>query len=165
MTIAIKNLESILNEHPFFAGMKAEYKELLAGCASNVRFKSGQFILREGGPANAFYLLREGKVALEICPPGRKPIPIQKLAEGDVLGWSWLVPPFRWRFDAHAVGPTRAIALDAQCLRKKCEQDGGLSFDLLTRFSRVMVEHLQGARLQILNHHDKRNGKAENSED
>src|SRR5690348_15067094 len=138
--MAIKNLKEILNEHPFFSGLKPEYTDLLAGCASNVGFKQGQFILREGGEANSFYLLREGEVGLEICPPKRSPVAIQTLAAGDVLGWSWLVPPYRWRFDARATQPTRAIALDGRCLRRKCEKDGDLSFALLTRFSKVMVE-------------------------
>jgi CRP/FNR family transcriptional regulator, cyclic AMP receptor protein len=157
--MAIKNLELILKEHPFFSGMKAGQMDQLVGCASNVRFKSGQFILREGGHANAFYLLREGKVALEIRPQGRRPIFIQTLSAGDVLGWSWLVPPFRWRFDAKTIGAARAIALDAKCLRKKCEADADLSFALLTRFSRVMVEHLQAARLQVLSANGKSTAK------
>lgn len=153
--MAIKNLKEILNEHPFFSGMKPEYTDLLAGCASNVRFKQGQFILREGGEANSFYLLREGEVGLEICPPKRSPVAIQTLAAGDVLGWSWLVPPYRWRFDARATQPTRAIALDGRCLRRKCEKDGDLSFALLTRFSKVMVDHLQAARSHVLSASDK----------
>jgi CRP/FNR family transcriptional regulator, cyclic AMP receptor protein len=157
--MAIKNLKHILDEHPFFSDMKPEYMNLLAGCASNVRFKRGQFILREGQQANSFYLLREGEVALEICPPKRAPVAIQTLSAGEVLGWSWLVPPYRWRFDAQAIQPTRAIALDGKCLRKKCEEDGDLSFALLTRFSRVMVEHLQAARSQVLIASDKREAK------
>ena len=99
-------------------GMKQEHMDLLVGCASNVRFETGQFILREGEEANSFYLLRQGKAALEIHAPGRGPISIQTLGAGEVLGWSWLVPPYRWRFDARATELTRAIALTANaCAR------------------------------------------------
>lgn len=149
--MTIENLEHILIEHPFFVGMKQEHMDLLVGCASNVRFEAGQFILREGEEANSFYLLRQGKAALEIYAPGRGSISIQTLGAGEVLGWSWLVPPYRWRFDARAIELTRAIALDGKCLRQKCEKDSELGFELLKRFSQVMVEHLQAARFQLLN--------------
>jgi CRP/FNR family cyclic AMP-dependent transcriptional regulator len=146
----MENLERILVEHPFFRGMKEEHLDLLVGCATNVRFTAGEFILREGEEANLFYLIRHGRVALEIFSPERGPITIQTLGEGDVLGWSWLVPPYRWRFDARAVELTRALALDGECLRKKSENDSCLGYELLKRFSQVMVEHLQAARVQLL---------------
>ena len=147
----MENLERILTAHPFFSGMTPEHLQLLAGCASNTRFETGQFILREGEEANEFYLLRHGKVALEVYAPERGPVTIQTLGEGDILGWSWLVPPYRWKFDARAVELTRAIALDGKCLREKSETDCRLGYELLKRFSQVMVEHLQSARLQLLN--------------
>lgn len=147
----MENLERILVEHAFFAGMKREHLQLLVGCASNVRFEAGQFILREGEEANEFYLIRHGRVALEVATPARGPLTIQTLGEGEILGWSWLVPPYRWKFDARAVELTRAIALDGKCLRQKSESDYALGYELLKRFSQVMVEHLQAARFQLLN--------------
>jgi len=92
----METLERILIEHHFFQGMQDEYLKLLAGCASNVRFDAGQFVLREGEEAHQFYLIRHGKVALEVFAPERGSITIQTLGEGEVLGWSWLVPPYRW---------------------------------------------------------------------
>jgi len=150
----METLERILIEHPFFAGMKEEHMDLLVGCASNVRFDAGQFILREGQEANNFYLLRQGKVALDVYAPERGGITIQTLGAGDILGWSWLVPPYHWRFDARAVDLTRAIALDGKCLRQKCENDCCLGYELLKRFTQVMVEHLTATRLQLLNVYD-----------
>jgi len=150
----METLERILIEHPFFAGMKEEHMNLLVGCASNVRFDAGQFILREGQEANNFYLLRQGKVALDVYAPERGGITIQTLGAGDILGWSWLVPPYRWRFDARAVDLTRAIALDGKCLRQKCENDCCLGYELMKRFSQVMVDHLTATRLQLLNVYD-----------
>ena len=150
----METLERILSEHAFFAGMKEQYMDLLVGCASNVRFDAGQFILREGEEANKFYLIRQGQVALEVHAPGRGSITIQTLGAGEILGWSWLVPPYYWRLDARAVELTRALALDGKCLREKCEKDHDLAYELLKRFSQVMVDHLTATRLQLLNVYD-----------
>jgi len=150
----MEDLERILVEHPFFHGMKREHLQLIVGCASNTRFDPGEFILREGQEANEFYLIRHGRVALEVFGPARGPVTIQTLGDGEILGWSWLVPPYQWRFDAQAVELTRAIALDGRCLREKSERDYALGYELLKRFSQVMVEHLQSARFQLLNVYD-----------
>lgn len=144
-------LDRIISEHPFFHGLSEAHLHLVAGCASNVRFEPGQFILREGQEADQFYLLRHGKVSLEIYVPERGPITIETLGEGEILGWSWLVPPYRWRFDARAMQLTRAVALDGKCLREKSESDHDLGYELLKRFSLVVTERLQSARLQLLN--------------
>jgi CRP/FNR family cyclic AMP-dependent transcriptional regulator len=147
----MESLERILSGHPFFRNLDPGYLQLLTGCASNVRFAAGQFIFREGQEANQFYLLRKGGVALEIYSPHDGPITIQTLSDGDILGWSWLFPPYRWRFDARAVTTLRAIALDGACLRAKSEQDHELALELLKRFSRILEERLQATRLQLLN--------------
>ena len=146
----MQTLEPVLAEHPFFQGLAPEYLRVLVGCASNVRFESGQQLFREGEEANEFYLIRHGKVALEVYVPGRGSITIQTLGVGEILGWSWLVPPYQWRFDARAVELVRAIALDGKCLRTKCEDDPRLGFALLKRFAHVMTERLQATRLQLL---------------
>ena len=65
--------------------------------------KPGTYIFKEGDPANTFYLIREGKVAVEIFAPQRPPIMVATLSEGEILGWSWLLPPYQWKFHAHAV--------------------------------------------------------------
>jgi CRP-like cAMP-binding protein len=147
----MEGLERILAESAFFKGMKKEYLELLAGCASNVRFDAGEVILSEGKVANACYLIRQGKVALEAQGPKRGPITIQTLGSGEVLGWSWLVRPYEWHFDARAIELTRAIALNGECLRLKSENDCCLGYELLKRFSEVMVERLRATRLQLVN--------------
>jgi len=150
----MEDLERFLVVSPFFAGMKKEHLQLLVGCASNVRFDAGEFILREGQAASSCYLIHHGKVALEVFAPRRGPITIQTLGEGDILGWSWLVRPYQWRFDARAVELTRAIALDGGCLRQKSEADCCLGYELWKRFAEVMVERLQAARFQLINIYD-----------
>lgn len=143
-------LEKTLAEHPFFNGLEPRYLQLAVGCASNVRFDAGEFIFREAEEANQFYLIRHGKVSLEVFAPNRGSLVIQTLDEGDILGWSWLIPPYQWRFDAKALELTRAIALDGACLRAKCEEDHDLGFELLKRFAAILGQRLDATRFQLL---------------
>ena len=145
-----ESLERILAAHPFFKGMEPVYHQLFVDCASNVRFEAGEYIFREGEVANQFYLIRHGRVAVEVSTPERGSVIIQSLGEGDVLGWSWMMPPFRWHFDARAVELTRAIALDGRCLRERSEEDHDLGFQLMRRAAQVMEERFQATRLQLL---------------
>lgn len=146
----METLERIIREHPFFSDLASPYADLITGCASNVRFDAGAYIFREGGEANEFYLIRSGKVALEIFPPHRKPIVLATTAEGEILGWSWLLPPYQWKFNARAMEATRAIALDGKCLRTKCEANHDLGYELLKRFAQVIEQRLESTRLQLL---------------
>jgi CRP/FNR family cyclic AMP-dependent transcriptional regulator len=140
----------ILSQHPFFKDLDSKKLQFIAGCASNVRFEEGKFLFRDGEDANNFYVIRAGKVAIEIFSPKRGAITIQTLREGDVLGWSWLFPPYRWHFDAKALELTRAISLDGKCLRNKCEEDHHLGYELMKRFSDVIIQRLQATRIQVL---------------
>ena len=146
----METLEPILAEHPFFRELARPDLHLLVGCASNVVFEAGKFIFREGEDANSFYLIRQGKVALEAVTPERHSVIVQTLGKGEVLGWSWLVPPYHWCFDAKAVDLTRAIALNGKCLREKCDENPRLGYELLKGFARIMAERLQAARMQML---------------
>jgi CRP-like cAMP-binding protein len=144
------SLEKILAEQSLFAGLAPCHLKLLAGCTSNVRYEPEAFIFREGEEANTFLVLRQGEVAVEVFTAERGPVRIETLGVGDLLGWSWLVPPYRWHFDVRAVEMTRAIALDARCLRQKCEEDHDLGYQLFKRFSHVIEQRLQATRLQLL---------------
>ena len=143
-------LEPLLAQHPFFQDLQPDAVQVVLGCASNVRFKAGSWLFREGEAANQFYLIRHGKVALQVFVPQRGPMTIETIEAGEVLGWSWLFPPYRWHFDAQAVELVRAIAFDGQCLRGKCEEDHDLGYDLMQRFAQVMMQRLQATRLQLL---------------
>lgn len=146
----METLERIVAEHPFFAGLDPEFVALMVGCASNVVFKAGTYILKEGDPANTFYLIRAGKVAVEVVAPQHKPIIVSTLEVGELLGWSWLMPPFQWKFHARAVEDVRAIALDGKCLRTKCEENHDLGYEVLKRFAQIIEERLEATRLQLL---------------
>jgi CRP/FNR family transcriptional regulator, cyclic AMP receptor protein len=146
----METLERIISEHPFFIGLDQGFTNLMVSCASNVRFKAGTYILKEGDAANTFYLIREGRVAVEVLAPQHKPIIVSTLGVGEILGWSWLMPPFQWKFHAHAVDDIRAIALDGKCLRTKCEENHDLGYEILKRFARIMEQRLEATRLQLL---------------
>ena len=146
----MNTLEPILAEHAFFTGLEPRSLQVIAGCASHVRFAADHAIFHEGEEATQFYLIRHGKVALETFAPGRGVVPIETLPAGEVLGWSWLFPPYRWHFSARALEVTRAIALDGVCLRKKCEQDHDLGYELMSRFAQTIIQRLQATRLQLL---------------
>lgn len=146
----METLEPILAEHPFFQGLDRKYLQLVVGCAENVRFERGQFLFRDGEVANQFYIIREGRVALEIFIPGGGPLAIDTYSAGELLGWSWLIPPYHWHYDARATEPIRAIGLDGRCLRTKCLDDHDLGFELLKRFAHLMERRLHATRLQLL---------------
>jgi CRP-like cAMP-binding protein len=142
--------ERILSEHPFLKGLAEHHLQLITGCASNMRFEAGKYLFREGEEANNFFIIRQGKVALEVFTPAKGPIIIDTLDEGDVLGWSWLIPPYNWHFDARAVDMVRLIGLDGKCLRTKCESDAALGFELLKRFAHIMEQRLETTRLRLM---------------
>ncbi len=146
----MQTLEPILAKHPFFKELKPEYLRLITGCASNVRFDTGTYIFHEGDDASQFYLIREGKVALELFAAQYGPITIETIEAGEVLGWSWIFPPYRWHFSGRVFEPTRAIALDGKCLRDKGEENHDLGYELMKRAAQIMMERLQATRLRLL---------------
>ena len=141
---------AILAEQHFLSGMEEEHLDAIADCASHVRFEKGQFLFREGEYASRFYIISKGKVALELFAPGRGPVIVETLDDGEVLGWSWLFEPFRWHFDAVAQTDITAVAFNALCLRGKCDANHDLGYELVKRFSQVIVERLQATRLALM---------------
>jgi len=146
----MEGLERIIREHRFFKDLDPKFVALVVGCAKNVRFNAGEYLFREGGPADQFYLLRQGRVALEMVSPSGGAVTFPTLGDGELVGVSWFVPPYRWAYDARALELTRAISLDAVCLRRKLDQDHDLGYDVMQRFVPVLIERLQGTRLQML---------------
>ena len=142
--------------HPFLAGMNHTQLTLLTDCAVARHFNANQTILREGEFANGFYLVETGKVALESEAGFGKSIPIQILGAGDLLGWSWMFPPYFWQFTGRAIESTTTLFFYAAILREYCEKDHSLGYELLKRISAVMVRRLQAAHDQMLSLHSNR---------
>jgi CRP-like cAMP-binding protein len=146
----MERVGELIADAPAFAGLDPAQLELIAGCGHNEHVPAGALLLREGEPADTFYLLRSGMVVLELHAPGRDPLRIQTLSAGDVVGWSWLFAPHRWQMDARALEPCRVVAFDGACLRGKCESDHELGYQLMRRFAASVVERLQATRFQLL---------------
>jgi CRP/FNR family cyclic AMP-dependent transcriptional regulator len=145
-----KELDEILAQVPFFEGMPEDEIALIAGCGRNVRFDAGETIFRQGDAADTFFVVRHGTVAVGNFVPPRGELVIETLEPGDVLGWSWLFPPYRSHFDARALSIVRATQFDGTCLRDKCAADAVLGYDLMSRFAQVLIERLQWTRLRLL---------------
>ncbi len=133
-----------------FMGLPNHHAASVAECARPVAFPNGAALLREGEDAQTFYLIRRGRVALQTSSPHRPPTTFQTACDGDFVGVSWLVPPYRWSFDARAVTDVQALAFDARCLRDKCDADHDLGYALMQRFVPALVERLHNARRQAL---------------
>ncbi len=146
----VRTLEQLIADAPLFAGLADEHLAVIAGCARNERFDPGDYLFREGAPADRFYLIREGVVAIEVDAPGRGALVIETLQEGDGAGWSWLFEPYRWPLDARATEPTGVVGFDGLCLRGKCDTDHELGYQLMRRFAASLTEALQATRLQLL---------------
>jgi CRP-like cAMP-binding protein len=154
----IENLERVLREQPFLAKLPEPSIAFLTGCAKNVRYATGELLFREGDPADALYLIREGRIGLEIQDPARGACEVETLGEGEILGWAWLFPPYRWHVDARATTETRALVFDGRCLREKLEHDHTLGFEIVKRLLFQLHQRLERARLQKLDVYGTRNG-------
>jgi CRP/FNR family transcriptional regulator, cyclic AMP receptor protein len=139
-----------LEEHPFLRGLSPEQVKAIACDAREVSFPAGVLLLREGEEAHTLYLLRSGLVALELNIPGQGPTRLEMLKAGDILGLSWLFPPYRWHLDARAVEPVEAFALGASCLRGPSPEHSVLEPALAMRLLRQLYERLERVRMQRL---------------
>ena len=145
-----QSIADLVKSHPLLAGLPDELVDHVSGCARNVSFDPGALVLGEGEEADTLYLLRRGRVSIEVHSPGRGPIVIETLGPGGTIGWSWLVPPYRWQFDVRALEPVGAVALDAACLRAKSEADSAVGYLLMKRVVAVLLERLQMTRMRLL---------------
>jgi CRP/FNR family transcriptional regulator, cyclic AMP receptor protein len=146
----MQELKDLLQAHSFFHNMPVEYVELISGCSKNTVYKTGEVIFREGEDASYFYLIRQGKISREIYAPPRGSLIIDTLSSGDILGVSWLIPPYHWATTAQAVEDTRVIVVDAACLRKKCDTDPRMGYELMKRFAVLIGKRMEAARMRLI---------------
>jgi len=147
----MRGLESILAEHQFFAGMPKDVTSTLAGCARNEKYNEGEVIASEGQTADRFFLVRHGSVAVELRSPGRGPIIVETVGEGEVFGWAAFVAPYRFMFDMRARQLTRLVSLDSACLLNKFDSDPQLGYAVHRQIVPTMAKQLDSVRLQMLN--------------
>jgi CRP-like cAMP-binding protein len=145
-----RQLLAIIARQRFFKGLSEPHLQLLNASAMFIEYKAGEQILREGQPANRFYLVLEGKVVLETEAEERGMIPIQTLRPGDDLGWSWLFPPYRLHFSARAIEPTKALFFFGPRLRQQCEENHEFGYEIMKRVAAAMLQGLDAVRLQLV---------------
>ena len=146
----MKTIYDLIAEHPFFRGMEKKDVEFISKCGKNRVFRENEAIAREGEAANFFYLIRQGTVAVITDMPPDGFHTLQTVSDGEIMGWSWLFPPYHWLFDLEAKTVVHAVELDGKCLRDKCEQDPKLGYELMKRFAKNMTDKLEATRLQLL---------------
>ena len=146
----MRTIDDLIADNAALAALPPAQREVIAGCGRNRVFAPGEYLLREGAPADTFYVLRSGHVALEAFSPQRGAMTIETLHDGDLLGWSWLVAPHRTMFDARSIGESHVIVFDGACLRGKLDGDPALASALLRVFMAVVVERLQNTRVRLL---------------
>src|SRR5689334_11327048 len=148
-TNASKALGEAIAEHRVFRDLAPRYLALLAEVAMFKDFAADEVIFREGDPANRFYLILDGEVALESAQRDGPSVVLQTIGRDDVLGWSWLFPPYYWHFDARATEPTKAIFFYGTWIRENCERDHDFGYEMMKRMSAVMIERLQASRRKL----------------
>ena len=146
----MNNLNERIKMHPFFRGLPPAHLDILTISAKETVFEPDSVLFRETEPANQFYLIEEGTVALEAHAPADGTVRLLTLRAGDVMGWSWLFPPFAWHFKAHVIERTKVIALNAAHLLVTAEHDKQFGFELMKRVAQLVIRRLQAAREQML---------------
>lgn len=140
-------------DHPFFQGLGPELAKAAGDLAREIRFDTGEMIVRDGDPASSFYLVFYGKVALEIASAEKPHLTIQTVGPGEVLGWSWLVPPFLWRLDARALKPTQVLAIDGPPFREVLATQPEQGYRFLVKLLPIIAQRLENTQIQLLDIH------------
>jgi len=144
------SIRTYLGQLQFFSGLTSAQVDQLAAFAQATRYNAQQRVFKSDTDADAFYIVRDGKVGVEIPAVAGEPLRIQTLGNGGVLGWSWLIPPYRWLFDARALVPSDIIVIDGARLRAQCEADNALGYQMIKRFAVLMAERLNASRVTAI---------------
>jgi CRP-like cAMP-binding protein len=144
-----RTIRELLAAQPVLAGLEPGDLDLMAGCGRLAVMQPGAALAREGDPAEQFFVVRAGRVALEIDSP-TGPLIVETLEAGDIVGWSWIFPPYRWVYDVHVVERARLVVIDAGCLRQKCDADPEFGYRVMKRFAQVVAQRLAATRLRLL---------------
>jgi CRP/FNR family transcriptional regulator, cyclic AMP receptor protein len=145
-----RGIGDMVKAHPILAGLPENLLDELTGCARNLAFERGSLLLVEGEPADSLFLVRRGRVSIEVHAPTGRNLVVETVGVGAAVGWSWIVPPYTWQFDARAMEPTGVIALDGGCLRTRADADATLGYTLMRRVAGVLLERLHATQLRLL---------------
>jgi len=150
----MQSIENYLSTHSFFAGLEDGFMKFLSNSAKELRIKEGGVLFQQGKPADKFYLLRSGQVSVQVPALVGPTLELQVLGEDQMLGWSWLIPPYRWNFQARALEDTELLEFDGSVILARCEEDPKFGYELFKRFAALMSERLDSARQKIMDQWD-----------
>jgi len=139
-----------LAAHPFLRGMSRDHVSVLAEAARNVKFPARYRLFEDGGNATRFWLIQSGHVSLDLHVPGDGPVVIETIGMGELLGWSWLFPPYTWAFGAVAATAVEAFEFDAPLVRERCAAYPELGYEFNQRITRVLAKRLQATRIRLI---------------
>jgi CRP-like cAMP-binding protein len=145
-----KKIRETIAENSFFAGMDGQYLDFLAGTARYMKAEKGEILFRQGQPAKTFYLALNGQVAVEVAAIQGPGLQLQALGAGQMLGWSWLIEPYRWDFQARVTEEADMIEFDGRAVLAQCEKDKAFGYQLYKRFTYLMSERLGSARRKMM---------------
>lgn len=146
-------LQDFLAHHSMFQGLAPDHIALVASRATSAHYGNRHRVFTCGTLADKFYIIQKGTVGVEIPAIAGAPLTIQTVGDGSVLGWSWLMPPYRWLFDARALAPSEILVLDGERVRSDCERDPKLGYELMKRFAKLIAERLNAARETAIKHY------------
>ncbi len=144
------DLIDYLKTHSIFKGMSDEQIKTLSASASVRQYEPGACLFKQGESADHCYIIVSGRVSVEIPSIYGPPLIVQTIDDEGVLGWSWLIPPYRWAFEAITQNPTEVIEFDGVALRNACESDPVLGYQLMKRFAGLMSQRLHEAREKMM---------------
>src|SRR6266700_729990 len=146
----IEVIAATLATHPFLHGISRDHLATLAQVASDVTVPARHRFFENGGHATRFWLVQSGHVTVDVHVPGQGRVPIDSIGMGELIGWSWLFPPFTWAFGAVAASPVEAFEFDGRAVRIRCESDPVLGYELTRRLARVVAKRLQATRVRLI---------------
>jgi len=148
--VSNQSIEDYLPTHAFFSGLDDSFMKFLSDSATELKIKKGDVLFRQGERADKFYLLRNGQMSVQVPALMGPTLEIQTLGEDQMLGWSWLIPPYRWNFQARALEDSDLLEFDGSAILARCEEDPKFGYELLKRFATLMSERLDAARQKMM---------------
>lgn len=144
------SIQDYLSTHKFFSGLDENFLKFLSESATELSIKKNDVLFQQGKRADTFYLLREGQISVQVPALVGPSLEIQQLGDNQLLGWSWLIPPYRWNFMARAEQDSYLLEFDGNAILTRCEEDAEFGYELLKRFATLMSERLDAARQKMM---------------
>ncbi|MGY6554993.1 MAG: Crp/Fnr family transcriptional regulator [Wenzhouxiangella sp.] len=144
------DIKQYLADKGIFTGLAESHLDVLAAHATERSLGADEALARQGDAAENFYLVVEGALVIEVPAITGPRLEITRLAPGEVFGWSWLIAPYVWHFNARAAGPTRVLEFDGKALLALCEKDASFGYPVLRRFSELMARRLDAAQRKMM---------------